>query len=280
VNAPARVKQPRVVVIAGPNGSGKSTLTRALRRRGIIPRLYINADDIAREVTPPAGVAADVAAFYEAERRRQAYFEARSDFAFETVFSHPSKVLLLERMVTIFYLTTRDPDINVERVRQRMREGGHAVPEERIISRYWRCQQLFSRVIETADEAYVFDASTRRSTLAFKRAGDTLVVQSVANWAEARLLSPLSEREAERTAIATEFGGRRKRLTLPDELDGSYSGLFRHVGSHYAVQQLARAWMRHDLALFQGELAIPRDQPATVAYHQGWWQIETGCKPG
>lgn len=56
-------------------------------------------------------------------------------------------------------MATEDPTINVERVRQRVANGGHDVSEDKIRSRYQRSLQLLLDAVECADRAYVFDNS-------------------------------------------------------------------------------------------------------------------------
>jgi predicted ABC-type ATPase len=130
---------PRLVVIAGPNGSGKTSLTRFFVKRGFDLGVYINPDDIATELegTYEERVRAAQAL---AERRRQEQIAARSSFSFETVFSHPSK---LDELVSareagfetlLLFVGIDDPKINVDRVRTRVKIGGHDVPEDRIVA--------------------------------------------------------------------------------------------------------------------------------------------------
>src|SRR3954449_5899175 len=90
---------PRVVVIAGPNGSGKSTLTEPLRKEPAFPEHYVNPDEIERSLAAIQDARErSAAAFQAAEARREALFQKRADFAFETVFSHPAKILFLEKL--------------------------------------------------------------------------------------------------------------------------------------------------------------------------------------
>ena len=81
---------------------------------------------------------------------RQKLLERRVSFTFETVMSHPSKVDLLRHAQTagyrtyLYFIATDDPEINISRVRNRVRLGGHDVPEDRIASRYYRSLDLGS----------------------------------------------------------------------------------------------------------------------------------------
>ena len=86
-------------------------------------------------------------------------------FSFETVMSHPSKLDIMHMAresgyrVYLYYVSTLSPDINVNRVRMRVEEGGHNVDEVKIRSRYIRSLDQLSDAIRLSNRAYVFDNS-------------------------------------------------------------------------------------------------------------------------
>jgi predicted ABC-type ATPase len=96
---------------------------------------------------------------------RQKLLEQKASFTFETVMSHPGKVALLERAqkagyrTYLYYIATDDPEINISRVRNRVKLGGHDVPEYLIVSRYKRSLDLLMEAIRHTNRAYVFDNS-------------------------------------------------------------------------------------------------------------------------
>jgi predicted ABC-type ATPase len=152
-------------MVAGPNGSGKTTLTRWLQRRGVEFGEYINPDDIARTLLAH-GFSGDVRSVQEqADLRREACIAEKRSFSFETVMSHPSKVDILVRakeagfFVQLIFVGTDDPRTNVERVALRVAQGGHDVPEDRIVARWHRTMALLHEAISAVDEAFVFDNS-------------------------------------------------------------------------------------------------------------------------
>lgn len=79
--------------------------------------------------------------------------------------SSPDKVELLRRAQSkgyrtyLYYIATEDPAINIARVRNRVEQGGHDVPLEKIVSRYWRSLDLLLPAIRAANRAYIFDNS-------------------------------------------------------------------------------------------------------------------------
>lgn len=96
---------------------------------------------------------------------RQKLLEQKISFTFETVMSHQSKVDLLEQAqlagyrTYLYFIATDDPAINISRVRNRVKQGGHAVPEGKIASRYHRSLDLLVDAIRHTNRAYVFDNS-------------------------------------------------------------------------------------------------------------------------
>jgi predicted ABC-type ATPase len=96
---------------------------------------------------------------------RQTLLEQKSSFTFETVMSHASKVVSLEQAQALGYRTylyfvaTDDPAINISRVRNRVKLGGHGVPEDKIEERYHRSLGLLMEAIRHTNRAYIFDNS-------------------------------------------------------------------------------------------------------------------------
>jgi predicted ABC-type ATPase len=97
---------------------------------------------------------------------RQKLLSQKVSFTLETVMSSPDKVALLEKAqrlgyrTYLYYVATDDPDINISRVRSRVKLGGHDVPEDKIVSRYGRSLDLLMEAIRHSNRAYIFDNST------------------------------------------------------------------------------------------------------------------------
>lgn len=101
-----------------------------------------------------------------ADFMRSKLLEAQKSFAFETVMSFPDKVELLRKAQTagyrtyLYYVATDDPEINISRVRNRVKMGGHPVPEDKIVSRYYRSLDLLMDAVQSTHRAYIFDNSS------------------------------------------------------------------------------------------------------------------------
>lgn len=97
---------------------------------------------------------------------RQMLIREEKSFAFETVMSSADKIDTIRRareagyVIQLFYITTRDPEINVSRVHNRLKKGGHFVSLEKIHDRYWRSLNNLADALKLADIAYLYDNST------------------------------------------------------------------------------------------------------------------------
>jgi predicted ABC-type ATPase len=133
---------PNVIVLAGPNGVGKTTAAPALLRETLGVVEFVNADTIALGLAAfsPERVALEAGAIL-LERLRGLAARRRS-FAFETTLAGRSLAPWLERLVRsgyefhLMFLWLPNAELAVERVADRVRMGGHAVPESTVRRRY------------------------------------------------------------------------------------------------------------------------------------------------
>jgi predicted ABC-type ATPase len=155
------VPDPVLHLIAGPNGSGKSTLFGHVI--GPVTGLpFVNADAIAEDRWPGDAVAHAYEAAAMAAEERERLIATGTSFVTETVFSHTSKIALVETAQQAGYLVTLHvvmvpEELAVARVGVRVCLGGHDVPEEKIRSLYKRLWDHVSRAIGIADESRVYD---------------------------------------------------------------------------------------------------------------------------
>jgi predicted ABC-type ATPase len=158
---------PVLHLLVGPNGSGKSTLWTYV----LEPELhleFVNADVIALARWPDDAVRHAYEAAELAAHRRQQLLAARRSFVTETVFSHESKVDFVRAAAGAGYLVTVHviavPEaLAVDRVHNRVDNGGHAVPESKIRERYGRLWAHVAEAIGLAEGARVYD-NTRAAT--------------------------------------------------------------------------------------------------------------------
>ena len=106
-----------------------------------------------------------------AEAVRRELLEEGQTFTFETVMSHPSKIEFMREArqrgyrVYLYFVATDDPDINIDRVRRRVLQGGHPVDDEKVVERYHKSIALMTAACEVAHRAYIFDNSGSKHKL-------------------------------------------------------------------------------------------------------------------
>ena len=104
---------------------------------------------------------------------RLEFLALKISFTFETVMSHISKVEFLQQAqqqgfkTYLYYVSTVDPMINIARIKYRVSMGGHAVPEQKIIERYYRSMDLLMQAVDASDRSYLFDNSSNGEKAAF-----------------------------------------------------------------------------------------------------------------
>jgi predicted ABC-type ATPase len=158
--------QPQIHVIAGPNGAGKTTfaLTYLPRYAGCLQ--FVNADLIAAGLSPfaPESAAVTAGRLMLAQIHRLAAQGA--DFALETTLAGRGYLAMLRTfrqqgyVVTLYFLWLPSIQLALERVAERVRKGGHSVPEEDVRRRYRRgVRNLFQVYRPLLDTWFVFDNS-------------------------------------------------------------------------------------------------------------------------
>jgi predicted ABC-type ATPase len=152
----------RLDLIVGPNGAGKTTLYERVIAPARPGLPFVNADRIARERFPgreteQAYESADIAT-----KTRAALIEARLGFCTETVFSHRSKIDLVNAAVSANYdvvlqVVMIPPALSELRVGARVRSGGHDVPLNKLAPRYERLWPLVASVTPQCFRAVFYD---------------------------------------------------------------------------------------------------------------------------
>lgn len=177
----------RLDLVVGSNGAGKSTFIE-LTLAPLVPRsVYVNADEIVMRRWPDDPARHSYEAARIAANTRARLIELGESFIAETVFSHPSKLELLDvahaaGYTIILHAVLIPEELAVQRVRHRVQAGGHDVPESKIRQQYQRLWDVVATAAGRADEATFYDNSAIR--------GPRIVVQLAAGIAVGSALWP------------------------------------------------------------------------------------------
>jgi predicted ABC-type ATPase len=128
-----------------------------------------------------------------------------SSFSFESVLSHVSKIHELENAkkanfkIYLYFITTSNPLINLQRVRNRVESGGHDVPDDKIHARYFRTMSNLYAAFKLADRAYFFDNSKEKTNGSFdffaEKNGNRIYLSdpnSIPQWFYEFIMKPLT----------------------------------------------------------------------------------------
>jgi len=152
-------------VLAGGNGAGKSTFYNQYLAKYSIK--FVNADLIAKDIDSENPESLSYHASTVAAKIREDLISQGVSFCFETVFSHESKIDFLAQAkangykVILVYIHLFDSSLNEARVKQRVSEGGHNVPIEKIHSRIPRTMKHIKAALLIVDEARILDNSSK-----------------------------------------------------------------------------------------------------------------------
>lgn len=160
-------KAPRIYVLAGVNGAGKSSIGgAALHAFGAD---YYNPDEAARDIRAAnpgvSQIEANSAAWHQGKRLLEQAIAKRLDFAIETTLGASTIPRLLAEAasqgieIRMWYVGLANPELHIERVRARVRRGGHDIPEADIRRRYEHSRLNLIELLPQLTALRVYDNS-------------------------------------------------------------------------------------------------------------------------
>lgn len=170
------VQNKRLYIIGGCNGAGKTTASFNILPDILNCREYVNADEIARGISPfqPDKVAIESGRIML--HRIAELLEQGEDFAFETTLSTRSFTSTIERArakgysITLIYFWLESTDLAIKRVQTRVEEGGHNIPIDTIVRRYYGgLKNLFGLYQNICDLILLYDNSKSSPELIFEK---------------------------------------------------------------------------------------------------------------
>lgn len=178
---------PICTILGGPNGAGKSSLFAALD----LPGQFINADQIAKSISPQNPEAASLEAGREVLKRLDRLILDRKDFVYETTLSGNQALNLMRKAkdakyeIGLIFVILASADLHVLRVADRVTKGGHSIPEEVIRRRYEGALSKLANAISIADATAIFDNTELPAALLLRIRSDRIEENSLD---EAKLL--------------------------------------------------------------------------------------------
>ena len=133
---------PNLFIIGGCNGAGKTTASYVMLPEMLDCKEFINADEIARGLSPFQPESVSINAGRIMVDRMEGLLRQKKDFAIETTLATKTYVKFIKKaqaegyFVTLLYFWLDSPELAISRVEERVRCGGHNIPEEVIRRRY------------------------------------------------------------------------------------------------------------------------------------------------
>ena len=162
---------PNLYIISGCNGAGKTTASFTLLPAMLDCKEFVNADEIAKGISPFQPDSVSLQAGRIMIERIEELLNTGVDFAFETTLTTLSYVNTIKTAkekgysVSLLYFWLNDVNLAIERVKTRVSEGGHNIPEEVIRRRYFRgVYNLTNKFIDICDYWIVINNSSRPFT--------------------------------------------------------------------------------------------------------------------
>lgn len=171
-----RINKKQVYIISGPNGAGKTTSAKYLLTKFLDINEFVNADEIARGLSPFNPRSVDLTASKLMLQRIKDLIKQEKDFAFETTLSGKNYLKLIKNLqrknysVNLIFLYLDNPQEAKKRVAYRVKTGGHFISDDDIERRYYRgLRNLIDGYLDLVDYAILIDAaSTSREIIAKK----------------------------------------------------------------------------------------------------------------
>lgn len=156
---------PEMYILAGPNGAGKTTAAYQLLPDVFNTVEFVNADEIARGLSPfnPEGVAFEAGRIML--RRIEQLLNEKKSFAFETTLSGRTYLKLIRQAklnsyhIVLFFVQLISPQLAQHRVQNRVSKGGHNIPACVIERRFYKGIENFSKYSQEVHDWYVYDNS-------------------------------------------------------------------------------------------------------------------------
>ncbi|WP_373530937.1 zeta toxin family protein [Vampirovibrio sp.] len=168
----SKSSSPLLIVIGGPNGAGKTTAAMAVLPEALSLVEFLNADEIAKGLSPLNPSSVDIQAGRLLLERAHHFLEKGISFGFESTLAASTPVKLMKEakgkgyQVVLLYFWLSSPQLSMERIRQRVRNGGHHIPDDVVLRRYERSMDnLKQKYIPLADVWLVFDNSNDNPVL-------------------------------------------------------------------------------------------------------------------
>lgn len=205
---------PKLYIVSGCNGAGKTTASYTLLPEMLECAQFVNSDEFAKGLSPYEPEKVPLQASRYMLMKIKYLFRKKQDFGIETTLATRTLLKMITRaqsegyFVTVLYLWIDSPERAAERVRARVEKGGHNIPAETIVRRYYTgLEYFFNDYMNICDRWILADNSQPPFKVVaegFRESGEVIVRDGATleriNAARAEGKARLSEEDAGKAA--------------------------------------------------------------------------------
>ncbi len=176
---------PKLYIVSGCNGSGKTTASYSLLPEMLECSQFVNSDEFAKGLSPYGPEKVPLQASRYMLMKIKYLFKKRKDFGIETTLATRTLLKMVAEaqrdgyFVTVIYFWLESPALASERVKARVEKGGHNIPEETIVRRYYMgLEYFFEDYMKVCDRWILADNSYPPFKVVaegFRESGEVLV---------------------------------------------------------------------------------------------------------
>ena len=152
---------PRLYIISGCNGAGKTTASYSLLPEMLNCKEFVNSDEFAKGLSPFDPSKASIHASRYMLMKIRYLLKRQEDFAVETTLATRTLLKIAKTAqaagytVTLLYFWLNSPDLAIDRVKARVEAGGHNIPEDTIVRRYYTGIYYFFSLYAPISERWI-----------------------------------------------------------------------------------------------------------------------------
>lgn len=176
-------KQPNLYIVAGANGSGKTTFANSLLSNYVSCANFVNADLIAKGISPFNPERAAIKAGKILLEEINDLAKKKADFAIESTLSGKTHVRMIKFLrkysyqIHIFYLWVPSVELSIERISDRVKNGGHHVPTKDVRRRFKKSLDNFLHIYRNICDSWIlFDNSTDKPRIVAQSINEEQIV--------------------------------------------------------------------------------------------------------